>query len=233
MTQEIEVRLEQSFNELDLLSRYFGSDDAIELLKELSVIIKSQMMRTGRSWRSDKGTREAMLSQIFALFYELDDEEGHAAKKLAYEKYRQEFRDARKGGPETRDLFLSLLSDQSGSFAHEAPKFQRKPKPRASRELTPRRTRRPSRDRRCSSSGRVAYPSRPRAARTSGLHLAEIGAGQILRADYATTAMGCAANSPSGAPGPTSSHWPDALTPNGIDSSMGWLRACFARLSEE
>jgi len=98
LTQEIEVRLEQSFNELDLRSRYFGSDDAIELLKELSVIINSQMMRTGRSWRSDKGTREAMLSQIFALFYELDDEEGHAAKKLAYEKYRQQLRDARKGG---------------------------------------------------------------------------------------------------------------------------------------
>jgi DNA-binding CsgD family transcriptional regulator len=87
ITQEIEHRLEQSFREEDLLSRYFGSDDAIELLKEIALIINHQMVRSGRSWRDDQATREAIREHVFILLFDLDDEEGYARKKAAYDQF--------------------------------------------------------------------------------------------------------------------------------------------------
>ncbi|WP_262272224.1 LuxR C-terminal-related transcriptional regulator [Microvirga yunnanensis] len=112
ITQEIEHRLEQSFHEEDLLSRYFGSDDAIELLKEIALIINHQMARSGRSWRNDKATREAIREYIFGLFFDLDDEEGYARKKAIYEQYFERKKSAWRGTvPSTGSAGISSILD--------------------------------------------------------------------------------------------------------------------------
>jgi DNA-binding CsgD family transcriptional regulator len=102
ITQEIEHRLEQSFREEDLLSRYFGSDEAIELLKELSLIINHQMIRSGRSWRDDHATREAIREHVFILFFDLDDEEGYARKKAAYDQFLERKKGIWRGSASSR-----------------------------------------------------------------------------------------------------------------------------------
>jgi DNA-binding CsgD family transcriptional regulator len=93
LTHEVEYRLEQSFQEEDLLRRYFGSDDAIELLKELSIVINYQTKRSGKTWRADKATRDAIRAQFENVFDAFDAVE--AAENL--QMYRGEFHDSSKG----------------------------------------------------------------------------------------------------------------------------------------
>jgi hypothetical protein len=87
ISEEAEYRLERSFREVekDLLKFYFGSEDTIELVTEISLLINYQMAQSGKSWRNDKATRKAILEHIFGLFFTLDDEEGYARKKAAWE----------------------------------------------------------------------------------------------------------------------------------------------------
>jgi TraY domain-containing protein len=72
LTHEVEHRLEQSLQEEDLLRRYFGSDDAIELLKGISLIISYHSRQSGKPWWADKSTRDAIRAHFTAVFDAFD-----------------------------------------------------------------------------------------------------------------------------------------------------------------
>lgn len=75
LTHEVEHRLEQSFQEEDLLSRYFGSDDTIDLLKRLAPVIDYHSRRSCRTWQTDKVTRDAIREHLAGIFDAFDHEE--------------------------------------------------------------------------------------------------------------------------------------------------------------
>jgi hypothetical protein len=81
LTQEIEYRLEQSLREEDLLRRYFGSDEAIELLKALSFIINLNMNKSGKSWRDDRDTLKNIKYHFSSFFESIEDEKVHESRR--------------------------------------------------------------------------------------------------------------------------------------------------------
>lgn len=72
LTHEVEHRLELSLQEEDLLRRYFGSDDTIELLKGLALVINHHSRRSHRPWQTDKATRDAIRETLVDVFDALD-----------------------------------------------------------------------------------------------------------------------------------------------------------------
>jgi DNA-binding NarL/FixJ family response regulator len=104
ISEEIERRLERSFEEKDILENildfYFGSKDTIALLKEMAPYINYQLARSRKSWRNDKATRDAIREHLSALFDALDDEKAFAESTAAYEAMIEHNKNAwRNPGP--------------------------------------------------------------------------------------------------------------------------------------
>jgi predicted DNA-binding protein len=102
LSEEIEHRIEQSFNQVDvenILNFYFGAKDTIDLLKEIAPYINYHIAVNKKSWRNDKATRDAIRDHILALFSALDDEKGYAERIAAYEAMLEYDRNAWKSPP--------------------------------------------------------------------------------------------------------------------------------------
>ena len=128
----------------------------------------------GRSWRSDKATREAIFGQILSLSLALDDEAGHAAKEAAYAAYRDHLDNAWKNPipspqprphrtPVRRQVGRSCLPPMRCGACSNEPTRKRTPGPRPRARRAPRRSHRGLL--RCR-----GVPSAPRPASAGGLH---------------------------------------------------------------
>jgi hypothetical protein len=76
----IEYRLEKSLE----WERMFGGEK-LELFKLIDGIVDYVMAHNKRSWRDDKNTREDILHNLKSLFDAMEDKEGFAASRPAYE----------------------------------------------------------------------------------------------------------------------------------------------------
>jgi hypothetical protein len=112
LSEEIEYRVERSFREVDvhnLLDFYFGSKETIALLREIAPYITYQMAKSGKSWRNDKATRDALREHLSGLFDALDDEEGYAARTAAWEAMNEYNANAWKDPPPLQDQYRHLV----------------------------------------------------------------------------------------------------------------------------
>jgi hypothetical protein len=71
-SEEIEYRLERSFDP-DWVSHLIRDNPNL-LLNEIALIMIRELTRSGRSWKEDKGTRDAIRQNINSLFDALDQE---------------------------------------------------------------------------------------------------------------------------------------------------------------
>ena len=90
ISEEVERRVEASFQPdatvLEQVSAYFGSDDAIKLLKLLAEPINYVLLHNNKSWQNDEETRNEILKNIEALFEAMKDGEAFAARRAAHEQ---------------------------------------------------------------------------------------------------------------------------------------------------
>jgi hypothetical protein len=64
LVQEVEHRLERSFDEGDLLEKVFGGSDNVALFRVLSGVIAETEARTGKCWHSNEGARVETAARI-------------------------------------------------------------------------------------------------------------------------------------------------------------------------
>lgn len=77
VSEEIERRLERSFEDVDLLLSYFGSSETLKLAHAVARIARTVEINCGRDWSKDSATKnefKGALDRFFELyFYEQDD----------------------------------------------------------------------------------------------------------------------------------------------------------------
>jgi hypothetical protein len=76
ISEEVERRLERSFQEMDILTRFFGREDTIVLVRAMAGAIDAIQYMTGRSWRDDPHTRQLIRQDIISILAGLERDSG-------------------------------------------------------------------------------------------------------------------------------------------------------------
>jgi hypothetical protein len=93
--QEVERRVEQSFE----WEQFFGGE-TFDLLKLIAGTVDYVMAHDKQSWRDSKETRDNILRNIQTLFDAMEDKDGFASSRAAYEQRAAYERRVSGGDPE-------------------------------------------------------------------------------------------------------------------------------------
>jgi hypothetical protein len=131
VSEEIERRVEKSFDEVDSIRRFFRSNDLFLLAKMAASAGEVVEARTGKPWHADESNLELTIGHITAqLKAAAMNLSAFAEKEAAHERMIDNNRFAYKGEPVASPAAVPY---EPASFEHEVVKYHKPPRAAAAK----------------------------------------------------------------------------------------------------
>lgn len=87
MSEEIERRIDRSFEDVDLMLSYFGKPETLKLAHAIAMLARTVEAKSGKDWTSDADTKADLsgaISRFFHVYFYEQDEENSVSSAQAH-----------------------------------------------------------------------------------------------------------------------------------------------------